>query len=233
MKAKYCIFPKRCQICNSVICPWNKICEDCISEKLEITGQCCTYCGCKLEDCKCKKTYHFYDNIFAAFYYEGGVREGIHLFKFSGKTNMAFNFAEKMYLSVIAKCEDKQYDFICFVPQTALEQENRGYNQSRLIAEILSVYMKIPLYDALVKLYETKRQRLTAFRNKKGNVFGVFDVDEAVEVENKRILIVDDIRTSGATIDECCKMLKIRGAETVDVAVYAVSRKFSREAKAK
>lgn len=139
--------------------------------------------------------------------------------------NLAFHFGEEMYFSLKSKNPEASYDFICFVPQTEAEQEKRGYNQSCLLAEILGAYLEIPVYSTLVKLYDTKRQRTVSVRNKKGNVFGVFDTADGTEAEGKRILFVDDIQTSGATVDECAKMLKIRGAECVDVVVYAVTRK--------
>lgn len=224
MKLKHILFPKRCRCCGDAILPWDNYCKVCIDENTYITGETCTHCGTKKEDCICKKAYLPYDRITAAYYYEGGVRRGVYLLKFYKNIRSAEAMAEDMYLSYGREGINFDYDFISFVPQTKDEQTNRGFNQAQLLANLLSVYCSIPTYNALEKLYSSKPQRSLRASFRKGNVFGIFDTRKGVEIQNKRILLVDDVRTTGATLDECAKMLKIHGADTVDVIVYACTK---------
>ena len=224
MNLKYLIFPRRCSLCFGFAYPWEEVCRECRKNDLSIHGEVCTLCGLSKEDCTCGGKKHFYDKITAAYVYDGGVRSGIHYFKFRGKRNMSVNIARTLYQVYKEREQSFDYDFICYVPQTSDEVKKRGFYHTRLIARILAVYAEIPCLDILAKLYDTKSQRMFKAHQRHGNVFGVFDTVEFSDVEDKRILLVDDIRTTGATLDECAKMLKIRGAEIVDVLVYAAAR---------
>ena len=124
-------------------------------------------------------------------------------------------FAKEVYAGVTI-------DFVTFVPMTRREQAARGYNQSELLAAHTAREMLLPMIPALTKLYETRRQRTLDRRRRSGNVFGVFDVIDPAQVRDKRILLCDDLRTTGATLTECAKMLRIRGAREVLCLTAAV-----------
>lgn len=215
-------FPDRCCLCGKVIEHKTKICKSCRKNAPVIRGVRCLGCGKAKKDCKCKGKANFYDGIAAPFYYTGVVRKGIALWKFRDAERSVNFFAEMLYAAIKEAFDDTEFDIITFIPQTGYELEDRGYNQCERLAEALSERMNIRVLPLLKKLYETKRQRNLHPIERSGNIFGVFDCIDIKNIENKTILLVDDIRTSGKTINECAKMLHLCGAKNVFCAVIAV-----------
>ena len=119
--------------------------------------------------------------------------------------------------------KDVKFDFICYVPFTLSQKLHRQYNQSELLAEKLSEKLNIPLNDVMIKLFDTKSQHKMNFRYRVGNVFGVYDIKEDQDVTGKIILLVDDVRTTGSTLNDCARILKIRGADKVYCTVAALA----------
>ena len=119
-------------------------------------------------------------------------------------------------------CNEK-FDVITFIPQTEKEMQHREYNQGQLLAEKTGEILGIPVMPLLIKLYETDRQHNLPHIERSGNIFGVFDVCNTQMTENKRILLIDDIKTSGRTLNECAKMLQLHNAESVHCAVIAIT----------
>ncbi len=127
--------------------------------------------------------------------------------------------------SVKKSFPDENFDIITFIPQTKKEATKRGYNQGELLATEVGKLLAIPTEPLLVKLYETERQHSLPFLSRSGNVFGTFDVCNKALVKDKKILLIDDIKTSGSTLNECSKMLRLYEAQSVHCAVIAVSEK--------
>lgn len=216
-------FTNRCYYCNKVIGENDFLCEDC-RENLPVIGQeKCKYCGAEKSRCNCKKHKMGYDGISAPFYYEKSIQESIKLLKFSGKEFMAEHLSKDMAESVKEDLKDIDFDFICYVPFSKLNKLTRKYNQSELLAKHLSKELQIPLNSVLVKLFENENQRNLNMMERIGNVFGVYDVKENADVKDKIILLVDDVKTTGATLDNCAWILKIRGAKSVYCTTVAIS----------
>ena len=155
----------------------------------------------------------------APFAYEGPVRESLHRYKFGGVTAYARTYAE-----FIAKCIDENEiscDIITWVPLSRRRLRKRGYDQVRLLAEELSQILHKPAEKLLVKRVDTKPQSGTGSAEKRrANAAGVYACPQPDRIEGKRILLVDDIVTTGATLCECAKMLHTAGAaEICGVAV--------------
>ncbi len=216
---------EHCKYCNSLIEKGKVLCEECSKSLPEIRGERCSFCGAGKERCGCKKRRMGYDGITSPFYYEGGIKKGIGKLKFNGKEHIAYSLAEDMAKSVKSDFGEVKFDFICFVPFTAMQKIRRDYNQSELLAEHLSKMLKIPHKSILVKLFETDTQHSKSIRNRRGNIFGVYDIKENADLKNKTVLLVDDIKTTGATLDECAWILKIRGARAVYCATAAITGK--------
>lgn len=105
-------------------------------------------------------------------------------------------------------------------------EKERGYNQSALLARELSALLGVPAdCHALCKSIDTPAQHALKGAERRGNVFGVFEVPAPESVEGKTILLCDDIKTTGATLDECAKTLKLAGAKEVYCVCIAVTRK--------
>ncbi len=214
-----------CQYCNSLIGKDEKICSDCRENLPKILGERCKFCGAGKERCGCNKRRLGYDGITSPFYYENGIKRGIQALKFNGKDHIAYYLAQDMAKSVKADFADVKFDFICFVPFTAIQKIRRNYNQSELLAEHLSKMLDIPVERVLVKLFDTNAQHGMNIRNRKGNVFGIYDINSGYDVKDKTVLLVDDIKTTGATLDECAWILKIRGAKAVYCVTAALTGK--------
>jgi len=151
------------------------------------------------------------------------MEKSILAFKTAGSAVTAAYLAAEMAKSVRLRTKGMSFDLITYVPMTERDRRARGFNQARLIAKELAKEFRLPMGDILVKIQETSPQKeLTAIR-RSGNMLGVFDLAPGTDVRGKRILLVDDIITTGSTLDECAKMLKIYGAESVVAATVAAT----------
>lgn len=215
-------FPDRCCLCGKVIEYKTKVCKKCRKEAKVIRGARCLSCGNTKKDCKCKGKANFYNGVAAAFRYEGVVRNGIALWKFREAERHVNFFADMVVAAMKEAFGDISFDAVTFIPQTKKESQDRTYNQGEQLAAAISERINTPVLPLLVKLYETQRQRDLPLIERSGNVFGVFDCCNKTMTEGKNILLVDDVRTSGKTINECAKMLHIYGAASVYCAVIAI-----------
>ncbi len=222
---KWLFFTKRCRYCNVLIDKDQELCDNCRDNLPIIKGEKCFLCGVEKSRCVCRKKKSEYDAVTAPFYYEGGVQNSIKLLKFNNKMFMASILAQDMAETVRNDYKDINFDFICNVPFNISQKLTRNYNQSELLAEALSNELGIPYKRTLVKLYNTETQHNMGTKYRKGNVFGVYDVNERVSVRDKTILLVDDVKTSGATLDECAAILKIRGARSVYCVTATIASK--------
>ena len=218
-------FPNRCVFCNEVIGPYDNCCSSCEKSLPWIKGEICLCCGSAKSDCKCKKRHgNFYDGIIAPLYYVGEVRRSIHNFKFYDDRNSYKAFASLMDEARKKYYNDIPFDYIACTPMSCKHRKKRGYNQSELLARRISELSGIPYADDLIlKIYPTRIQhKCVHWTERKGNLLGAFDVNQKYSVEGKRILLIDDVKTSGATLSECGKMLFLYDAESVYCLTAAV-----------
>lgn len=217
------VYPDRCALCDDVIEYRSKVCMNCRTNVDVIRGDRCRHCGFPLKECNCKGRSTFYGGITAPFRYEGTVRGSIHRWKYSDDAHSTDFFAEMTAAAVRESFSDIDFDFVTFVPQTADEKAERGYNQGEKLACSVAQRLDLSVENVLFKLFGTERQHDLDFRLKSGNVFGVFDCTDTDMIKNKKILIVDDVKTSGRTLNECAKMLRLYDAAEVYCAVIAVT----------
>ena len=216
-------FTKHCPYCNKVIGKENIVCEECGESLPRIKQEKCKYCGAEKIRCDCKHHKMGYDGISAPFYYEKSIRKSIGLLKFNGKDFISKRLSDDVAESVKSDFKDIDFDMICYVPFSNGSKLTRKYNPSELLAKHLSKNLKIPLRPVLIKLYENENQRNLNMTERIGNVFGVFDVLDNADVKDKTILLVDDVKTTGATLSNCAWILKIRGAKNVYCATVAIT----------
>ncbi|MBQ7739879.1 MAG: ComF family protein [Eubacterium sp.] len=226
VKLSYALLPKRCKLCGAVIEPDKALCEDCESLK-RIEGKICNKCGCESDICSCKKERFSpdYKAFCAAYYYEGSVIKGVVRFKNDGFTFLKEGIASEISEAVGLRFDTEDFDFVTFVPMTKGKERKRGYNQSRLLAREVAALLEIPCISTLIKIRKTDSQRFSKANRRKENLFGAFDVKEGVDIRDKKILIIDDVKTTGSTLSECAAMLKIAGAREVYAASFAVTKK--------
>ncbi len=209
------VFPNSCCGCNEIIPEDEFFCDYCF-EMLERTARdkLCIKCGLPKKNCDCAKTVFRFDGCIAPFYTSGAAREAMYRFKFRRKEHIARFFAEQMVLSIKQNLADMDFDAVCYVPLYSTKEWRRGYNQSRLLAKGISEIMGIPLYEGLLScVRKGKNQHRTLRKYRRDNVKGKYICKRSVN--GMKLLLVDDIKTTGATLDECTKQLLSAGADRV------------------
>lgn len=222
---KKIVFTNRCKICGSVIELDAQLCDDCANLK-QIELPRCMLCGESKADCACKKHKNEYKQIVAPYYYEDTIISAVHNLKDNNMPFLAENMADAVCSCVQKELTDVEFDFITYVPLRKLRERRRGFNQSALIAQGVSKITGIPLKCLLKKVRYTGVQHHKSRRKRKSAVFGAFDVCDKYKstLEGKNILLIDDVKTTGSTLNECAKMLKIYGAQSVYCAAFAITK---------
>jgi ComF family protein len=208
------IFPKFCVGCG-IEGTW--LCNNCKKDILLVESQVCPDC-LKISQqgkyCKdCRKKYALKGIMCACYFEEGPTREIIHNFKYNSVTELQGVLGDILYR--VFKKSDLLIDLITFAPLHRKRMAQRGYNQSEILTQKLSEKSKIKYQSLLIKKRSTKRQVELTGKLRRKNLTGVFSIIKGINIKNKRILIIDDITTTGATLDECAKVLKSAGAREV------------------
>lgn len=217
-------FPRRCKYCGEVILPSEQLCEDCREHLPRIETPVCNKCGKSKSDCVCKGRSGFYSFIAAPFYYEDAITKAVARFKFQHRLFLGDVYAEDMAECLRERRENLDYDCICYVPFCREDKKRREFNHSEVLARGVSERIGVRVSDALVRIYSSRVQHTLKLSGRTGNVFAVFDVSKPEEIRDKNVLLIDDIKTTGSTLNECAKMLMIHGARRVDCLTFAVGR---------
>ena len=228
-RALCAVFPRRCLYCGVPIVPERAVCDDCCAHLPRISAPICPLCGHQKADCVCKQHKLQFKAVCAPFYYEDAIRTAVYRYKFENKDFLAAAFARDMAETVRREYAEMQFDCMTFVPFTKKQLRAREWNPGETLAHALSKELDLPCCTLLEKLYETESQHTLSARARTGNVFGVFEACNLQNVQGKTVLLVDDIKTTGATLSECAKMLKFGGAEAVYTVTFAVTRHKAKE----
>lgn len=163
----------------------------------------------------------YWDKLLYAFEYKGIVRKYVLEYKFGSKPYISNFFAYELLKSKKVYEILKFCDIIIPVPLDKKKQRQRGYNQSELIAKILAEKSRISFQNVLLKIKHTKTQSLLENSERKKNVENAFCIKNPELVKNKKVIIFDDIYTTGATANEISKVLKSAGAKSIFILVIA------------
>ena len=186
------IFPVRCPFCRKVI------------PKEQIA---CTECNKLALSCKPLKTVLPHSFCVSPFPYSGIFRRAVLDLKFRKKRQNAECMAVYM-ARIISEClNTEKIDCVTSVPLSKKQLRQRGFNQAQVLAEEISEILNIPYKECLVKTRENQSQHRLSKSQRMTNVNGVYKAADN-SVQGLRVLIIDDIITTGYTLDECCKVLK-------------------------
>ena len=162
----------------------------------------------------------YYDRCVAPLYYEGMVRESFLDYKFHEKTWRAATYAA--FLEPYVRKEFPDVDIVTWVPLSRRSQKDRGFDQAELLAKELAKRLERPCEGLLVKVRDTQQQsRLTLPEDRRANVLGAYDLKKSAVIRGRKILVVDDVITTGSTIDECCRVLATAGAAELHCTALA------------
>ena len=199
------LFPKRCIFCRRLTQAGAWVCPRC-RDTVPLTGSAATQQFPQLDSC------------LSPLYYEEPVRGSLLRYKFGGRSAYA-----EVYGEFLAKCIDENgisCDSITWAPLSRRRLRQRGYDQARLLAEELARRTGLPCEPMLKKTRNNRAQSTMGdARKRRSNVRGVYAVLPGAEIRGKRVLLVDDIVTTGATLSACAGELKRAGA----AKVYAVT----------
>ena len=203
------LFPPACSVCGKIDKNW--LCSKCESRVQRLEKS-------KLINIEDRK----YEKMLYIFKYESLVRKLILRYKFSNKA-----YLNHFFVNIIVKNQAnskllKKYDLIIPVPMHKKKMQKRGYNQTELIANELSSFLGIPTKnDILTKVVNTTTQSKLSGKARQSNIQHAFFIKNDIEVEDKKIILLDDISTTGATSEECSRVLKNSGAKEILVLILA------------
>ena len=219
------VSPKVCLGCGEIINENDDLCFYC-HEMLSKTADSkyCSKCGNNKANCRCTKDVLFFKGIASPFYNEGIAREIMYSYKFSHREYVAEFFARQIVLSIKQNFYDTGFEVVCFVPLFFLNRLRRGYNQSELIARHVGKLLNIPVASkALGCKFKSKPQHEMLINERSENVKDKYYSKHSLR--GKRVLLIDDIKTTGATLNECAKALMGAGADSVYCATGLVTPK--------
>lgn len=151
----------------------------------------------------------------SAFHYDGKIRQSICDFKFRDRKSYSKFFAESISKVFIPEDKIKDFDYITAVPLSKQRYKERGYNQAEIVAKDLGKIINVEYFDILKKVKNNKIQHTLNLEERKNNVKNVYDVQGEINIKDKKIIICDDIITSGNTLAECVRVLLELGAVEV------------------
>lgn len=214
-------FPRHCYLCGEVIYPRQRVCGDCVHHRPYIYPPVCERCGRSKADCHCGKRRRHFARCVSPFYHKSVAAEGVYSLKRHGYHDTVEGFADEMAEVVRREYGGIPFDLITAVPLHKRERRERGFNQAEKLGQAVAERLCLPFAMTLTKITPTAPQKELKAVQRSGNLLGVFDV--CTDVSGKTILLVDDVITTGATLDECAKMLKIFGAAEVYGATAAAA----------
>ena len=216
------LFPLRCPVCDDIVPSGEgKVCRTCRPKIRYILEPTCRKCGRQLNDnadvfcAECEKTKHIFDRGVALYDYQS-IKKSIYRFKYKGRCEYADFYAEDIYRHLKDEIQSMKADAIVPIPLHASRKRSRGYNQAELLAKRLSRLTGIPMQKNLVKrIKKTVPQKQLDSHGRQNNLKKAFNINPNVVKLNQTIILVDDIYTTGSTIDAVAYEMKRRGIKTV------------------
>lgn len=204
------IYPRKCTFCEKILS----------REETDF----CHHCRSTVEDFKkSKSSIPFVAHWTALWYYKDNVRQSIHRYKFGRRHSYAQVFGRMMAMKLSNSVAD-DVDLICWAPVFWLRKHKRGYDQSELLARAVGKELSLPVLPAIKKIRSNPAQSgIQGAAQRKANVNGVYRVRDASKIAGKRILLIDDVVTTGATASECARILLTAGAKEVFLAAIAAA----------
>lgn len=204
------IYPPKCVLCQKLLDRGEHgICRDCLRalprNRAQISGERFSVC-------------------YAPFRYTGDLRESLLRMKFGNCPGYAAFYGEQI-AACVRDAGEERIDLVSWAPVSRKRKSRRGYDQARLLAKFAAKQLGLPLVKTLAKTKDNQKQStMETDAERRKNVRGVYQALHPERFEGKRVLLIDDIVTSGATLNECCGVLRAAGAKRVLCAAAAAAR---------
>lgn len=204
------VFPPKCILCG----------------KLLADGETDLCRACRVDSPECAKNnlkFSFLDSWAAVWYYEGNIRKSLHRFKFSRARHYAAPYGRLLAMKLQREYPEG-FDLLTWVPVSRWRKFTRGYDQVELLAHAVGAELGMEPVRTLRKLRNNRPQSgISGLAKRRANVLGVYRIVEPEQVRDKRILLLDDIITTGATAGECARVLLTAGAREVHCGCIAAA----------
>lgn len=205
------LFPPKCILCRQLLS----------KEETDL----CNSCRVEAPAYSLSKTKpQFLDSFAAVWYYEGSVRGSLLRFKFRGARSYADAYG-KLVAMKLQETTEEEFDLLTWIPVSPLRKLRRGYDQVELIARSAGRELGMEPIPTLKKIRHNRPQSgISDGAKRRANVLGVYRVVDPGLVAGKRIVLLDDILTTGATMSEAARVLKTAGAKEVHCAAVAARK---------
>ena len=222
-------FPRRCPACDEIVPFGWMICPECRTEFKYVKPPRCLRCGKHMEHLEaeyctdCRKGKHLYLRGRALYDYRS-VATSLYRFKYAGRQEYGKYYAREVenYLGEAIRCWNA--DVLVPVPIHYTRKHDRGYNQAEVLAKELGKLLEIPVDTRLIKrVKKTVPQKLLDDKQRQNNLKKAFKIGRN-DVKWKSVIIVDDIYTTGSTIDACASVLLEIGIQKIYFIALAIGR---------
>ena len=226
------VYPPLCPICKNEIKESKIVCQRCFDRIYSVSRKQCKICGKPIKRgsicTKCKKNRPSFDTIISCGSYVAPLSDIIKLYKFKNRPSLSVKLTRKLYTIYSSHADIKDTNYITWVPMRRVETRERGYNQSQLLALEFSKISSLKSIDFLYKAANIPSQTTLPYAQRINNVRNAYKIrKKALNSFNgnpkKGIILIDDVLTTGSTINECAKRLKEAGFKKVIGLVLAIS----------
>ena len=208
------LFPPRCAFCQKLLKSGELgYCSKCQFKLPWIVGR------------EAEQKFEFISLCVSPLWYQGEVRESIHRYKFGDRSGYSKVYGALVAQSIHDHLSDK-YDLITWVPLSSKRLKKRGYDQAKLLALSASHDLNCVAVETLRKIRNTEMQSgITNDASRRANVMSAYEAVNLDQIRGKRVLLIDDVVTTGATLSECARVLRMAGASDVVCASFARARR--------
>ena len=195
------LYPRKCPFCQKILSqPDQPLCMECQPQLPWLVGE------------EAKRTVDFTEGCFSPLRYRGPVPEAVHRYKFGCKRSYGPKFG-----LILAQCVQDQklpvLDGVTWTPLSRARLRKRGFDQAELLAREAARYLDLPVFPLLQKTRHTAPQSgLQDSAARRANALGAYVLRPGADLRGKRLLLIDDVVTSGATLSECARLLRQEGA---------------------
>jgi competence protein ComFC len=224
------LYPATCTICGKHVRAGEYLCSGCEAKIVRIVAPFCQICSEPFEGsissvftcANCAHRTIYFEAAVAAYRGRGIIREIIHQFKYARQIHLRHLVARWLRAALDdERLRDVSLDVIVPVPLHPARQRERGFNQASLLAELLSAQTSIPSKPLLERIRYTTTQTALDRSERMENLHNAFRLRKNADVRGLRVLLIDDVLTTGSTLSECARVLKRAGAMSVHAATAA------------
>ena len=224
------LYPPACAVCSADVERESHLCPACAKKLTRIVAPFCAKCSEQFYGAiegeftcvNCAHRHLDFDAAVSAYRSRGIVRRVIHDFKYGHQVHLQHLIVDWLAEAMRdPRLEGRTFHAIIPVPLHSARERERGFNQAALLAKLLGRTSGIPVQDALNRVRYTTTQTAFDRAERIENLRGAFQVRENSDVRNMRLLLVDDVLTTGSTLSECARVLKKSGALSVHAITAA------------